>query len=289
MKSEKGFMHLLLAVEVLVLVFVVVFGVVKNVKEPEKSVDYIVSTQNHVVESETVQTEQTEVAETTETEEEADLEEVFSEEIQAQLDAMTLEEKVSQILMVSPEALTGSERVTIAGNGTRAALELYPVGGMLYAVSNYQGQAQMRNLVTGAQRMIFEQTGHYFYAAYMAESAGSPVMAAVWNGKEAALIELIRAGGNVDAVATEGLMILPYFETMAMASEQDSICCVAIGPNQLNAIEVLQAGADMICVTENLVEVYQNILDAVGTGELTENVINRATGHILTHKAAIAE
>lgn len=297
MKSEKGFIHLLIVTEVLILVFVIVFGVVKNVKEPEQSVDYIVSTQNPVTEPETeepeTETEQTEVVEETEiVEEEPVIEETFSEEILAQLETMTLEEKVSQMLMVSPEALTGSGRVTIAGNATRAALASYPVGGMLYATSNYLGQTQMRNLITGAQSISYERTGRYLYAAFIGESAGNKVISAVWNGDEETLIALMRAGGNVDAVTEEGLITIPYFEdmeTLAAASEQDGFVCVAIGPNQLNVVEVLQAGADMICVTEKLAEVHQSIIDAVSAGELTEDVINQAVGRILTQKAAISE
>ena len=120
MKAEKGFMRLLIVVEILVLVFVSVFAAVKYVNGPEESVDYVVSTQNNVLETEIsetegTETEQSEVVEETETVEPVP-EVVFSEEVQAILDEMTLEQKVAQMLMVSPEALTESGRVTIAGN-----------------------------------------------------------------------------------------------------------------------------------------------------------------------------
>ena len=47
------------------------------------------------------------------------------------LAGMTLREKICQMFVVYPSAITGVSKVTSAGEGTRQALEEWPVGGLL--------------------------------------------------------------------------------------------------------------------------------------------------------------
>ena len=67
------------------------------------------------------------------------------------LDGMTLHEKVCQLFIVSPEAITHVSTVVAAGETTRAALEQYPVGGFLYDRKNLQSQDQVSNMLAGVQ------------------------------------------------------------------------------------------------------------------------------------------
>lgn len=74
-------------------------------------------------------------------------------EIQAQekLETMTLEEKVYQLFMVTPEALTGVDTATVAGSATQAALAEKPVGGIVYFAKNLQEREQAMKLLSGTQ------------------------------------------------------------------------------------------------------------------------------------------
>ena len=63
------------------------------------------------------------------------------------LEGMTLREKVCQMFVVFPEALTGEEDVTQAGEAMRLALEEYPVGGLLYDTGNMVSRDQVRELL----------------------------------------------------------------------------------------------------------------------------------------------
>lgn len=60
---------------------------------------------------------------------------------------MTLEEKVCQMFMVTPECITGYTTVIAAGSVTQEALAEYPVGGMIYFASNLQDTAQTREML----------------------------------------------------------------------------------------------------------------------------------------------
>ena len=48
------------------------------------------------------------------------------------IENMTLEEKIAQMFFITPEALTGVNQVTGAGELTEAAFKNYPVGGIIY-------------------------------------------------------------------------------------------------------------------------------------------------------------
>lgn len=68
------------------------------------------------------------------------------------LGGMTLEEKVYQLFLITPEQLTGiSSPVVSAGEITRKALEQRPVGGMIYFAGNLVDQAQCEEMLTRVQ------------------------------------------------------------------------------------------------------------------------------------------
>ena len=76
------------------------------------------------------------------------------------LRGMTLEEKVAQMLVVTPETLTGvTGAVTVAGETTRAAFDRCPVGGVLYMGKNLQNPEQVRNLCGNMQQISRQRTG----------------------------------------------------------------------------------------------------------------------------------
>lgn len=64
---------------------------------------------------------------------------------------MTLREKVYQMFVVFPSAVTGVPVVTAAGETTRKALEQYPVGGFIYDKTNMVSKEQVRTMLTKVQ------------------------------------------------------------------------------------------------------------------------------------------
>ena len=67
------------------------------------------------------------------------------------LAGMSLREKVCQLFIVYPSAITGVSKVTAAGDATRQALEKYPVGGLLYDKTNMVSQEQVRTMLSNTQ------------------------------------------------------------------------------------------------------------------------------------------
>ena len=70
---------------------------------------------------------------------------------QAMVQNLTLEEKVCQLFVATPEALTGVNRATVAGDATREALSRLPVGGIVYFAQNLEDREQVMALLSGTQ------------------------------------------------------------------------------------------------------------------------------------------
>lgn len=72
---------------------------------------------------------------------------------------MTLEDKVAQMFMITPDALTGFEGVTAAGDTTKASYGNRPVGGIIYMGNNLKDREQTAAMLTNMQAIAQERTG----------------------------------------------------------------------------------------------------------------------------------
>lgn len=79
--------------------------------------------------------------------------------VQELLNSMTLEEKVCQLFMITPEALTGVETATQAGQATQNAYNEYPVGGIIYFSKNLRNPDQTRTMLANTQKYAQERMG----------------------------------------------------------------------------------------------------------------------------------
>ena len=95
----------------------------------------------------------------TETETESESEDGAEKEIQALIDWMPLEDKVAQLFMVTPEALTGYDQVTRAGTATRQAYEKMPVGGIVLMEQNLSEPEELKTMVSNLHSYSRERTG----------------------------------------------------------------------------------------------------------------------------------
>ena len=72
---------------------------------------------------------------------------------------MSLEDKVAQMFVITPEALTGYTSVTAAGDTTKTAYESRPVGGLIYMADNLLSTEQTTEMLTNMQNIAMERTG----------------------------------------------------------------------------------------------------------------------------------
>ncbi len=67
------------------------------------------------------------------------------------LQTMTLEQKLWQLFITTPEAITHVNLATRAGEATKTALQTYPVGGLCYFADNLKEAEQVRIMLTNTQ------------------------------------------------------------------------------------------------------------------------------------------
>ncbi|WP_455137691.1 glycoside hydrolase family 3 protein [Thermophilibacter sp.] len=86
-----------------------------------------------------------------------------ADELSARVDekiaALSLEQKVWQLFVVRPEAVTGVSTQTAAGEATRAALAERPVGGIVYFAANLLDADQTRSMLANTAAFGEEVTG----------------------------------------------------------------------------------------------------------------------------------
>ncbi len=70
---------------------------------------------------------------------------------QQYLAGMSTREKICQLFIVTPEVLTGEYGVYAAGDVTKAALNEYPVGGVIYFSDNLIDAAQTKTMIANTQ------------------------------------------------------------------------------------------------------------------------------------------
>ena len=89
----------------------------------------------------------------------AEISEPATEEVEEEVDdldvlvdsniaGMSLEDKVAGLFMITPEALTDVGKVVQAGDGTKTALETYPVGGLIYFDQNIVDSDQLKEMLS---------------------------------------------------------------------------------------------------------------------------------------------
>ena len=75
----------------------------------------------------------------------------YAQKVDEQMQKMSRREKICQLLMVTPERMTGEDLVTQAGDLTKDTLSSYPVGGVIYSQQNFIGDDQAKQLIADTQ------------------------------------------------------------------------------------------------------------------------------------------
>lgn len=294
MKQKRGAGMLLILCEAVVLILVLVLGIFHTFADPKKEKT---TTDTELQEDNLFEiTAETEAVETTTTEESLqseEPEESFSEEILAKVSDMTLEQKVAHLFLTTPESLTQNDRVTIAGEGTRSALEKYPVAGLVYTRNSFQGRNQFGALISGAQRYSYETNAEYLLlTSTQANDSGKLMISG-------AMLELIAADtiqGNEDKITflnpdsenPEGIPVYQY-QGVTIAGDLSDAAVSDTYPDGDAAMKALQAGADLLLVTDNFTATYDAVLAAISDSGLSEEALDQKVCRILTLKASMPQ
>lgn len=157
----------MIGLEGVILIFVLVFAILNPIK-------------NVVVENSGLKNEEqnnavvsTENEQESETEEEPNIQQlVYSDAVREKVLSMTVEQKVAQMFVTTPEQLTNMRQVTVTGNTTKNAISAIPVGGLIYSNINFEGSIQTASMTEALQAYYQEQFGFPLFMM-IAESGGA--------------------------------------------------------------------------------------------------------------------
>ena len=244
MRIPRSAASFLIAIEALAMVIVLVLCVVHPwTTNPKNDLD---GNNSEIVENQNGGQDNTEnligSGVSSETEMGSEIEEnevVFSEEVLAKVEAMTTEQKVAQLFIITPEALTGADKVTVTGNTTKSKLDQYPVGGLVYSSINFQGKAQVKNMLTGVQNHYTTQFGVPMFLM-ISEQGGadsSPLATTVHYTIEAAPSEIgatgdaqnaVKAATNISTYLKEAGFNVNLAPNVQVYSQTDSVSSIMV-------------------------------------------------------------
>lgn len=211
--------------------------------------------------------EQEEIEEETEPEEELETyteDDLLDEMIDVSIADMPLEDRVAGLFLTTPEALTGTDRATKAGEGTEAALAEYPVGGLVYSADNIQSEEQFSQMLADtlpkSKYQLFLILDDETDA--LSEDLSTYGINMEFTGKEEGSGEAFRTvslpslGGDS---GEEGLV------TVQITGEEDALADACL--------EAWENGAELLYVGEGIQSAYEGMLAEIqGDSELEDKV-----------------
>ncbi len=261
MKSKKGKRKLLfIIIAVALLVVGSGFGIYFLTKEDEIS--------NKAEDSELIIQTQEEASKENANEEENSLkeEDEFSE-VEETIQGMSIEEKVGQLIITTPSALTEIEVVVTAGETTRKSLESYPIGGLIYSSESLETKEELIQMLTTIQLyvkeplfLIAEQT---MVDSLTEMEADSKSIGFNFEKEEDQYYSIDKEGKRVELA-----------DIVIQDVEEET-----------EAIEALTtSNADMIFIGEDFKEVYHTLVNQVYQGEVAIEEIDSKLKRILEVK-----
>lgn len=143
--------------------------------------------------------------------------------------AMTLEQKVAQLFMVTPEALVEEvSQVTQAGDMTHEGVKTWPVGGIVYFAQNVLDPDQVTTMLSNV-RAFYEQDGNPVPFLAVDEEGGSVVRVA---GNEAFGVSdvgdaaALGVAGDAEAAKRAAVDIATYLKPLGFNMDFAPVCDV---------------------------------------------------------------
>lgn len=169
-QDTKNAMTLLAGVACIVVAFVIVIVLALSffLKDREEPVN---DTQV-VIETETETERETTVPET-----EEPIIDPMTQEAITVVAGMTLEQKVAQMFIVTPDELTGANGATVVGNTTKRVYAEYPVGGLVYEKDNFKTKEQTQEMLKAMEALSIETVALPIFLGVEEEGGKASVIA----------------------------------------------------------------------------------------------------------------
>ncbi len=197
-------------------------------------------------------------------------------EIRAMLAEMPLEQKVANLFVVYPEAISTEKVVTSAGEDLREMLTKYAVGGILFRTGNITGAEELKTLLSDIQGMNQELYGRDLFMFVAEEGAVNTIAGTI---PDVVAIDSANAIGSSEdsANAYNGFLHMGTVLAGYGVNANFGLCC-AVGDAETCYLEERLFGSDGELVADMVhsavsgltdQKIMPCLLDFPGEGELT--------------------
>lgn len=164
---------------------------------------------------------------------------------------MALEDKVAQMFVITPEALTGYTSVTAAGDTTKTAYESRPVGGLIYMADNLLSTEQTTEMLTNMQNIAMERTGLPAFLSVDEEGGTVARVAAneAFGVTNVGNMSDIGAAGDAQKAYDAGVTIGTYLKQLGFNVDYAPVADVLTNPGN-TAIGTRSFGSDASMVAD---------------------------------------
>ena len=210
---------------------------------------------------ETVETEVTEQPDEIQTGEVTD---PMYEQALQMAEGLTLEQRVAQMFMITPDALTGVDGATKAGDSTKAAYTQYPVGGLIYMSKNLTGTDQTIEMLSNMKNFSQETVGLPIFLGVDEEGGTVTRIASnsAFGVSDVGNMSAIGAMGDTQNAYNAGSTIGSYLNTLGFNMDFAPVADVLSNPDNTVVKDRSfgsdsQLVADMVCAEIQGLKEYQ--------------------------------
>lgn len=197
------------------------------------------------------------------------------QKVEKHLQNMSLEDKVAQLFVITPEALTNVGTVISAGEATQTAINQYPVGGLIYFDQNLQSSEQVKEMLTVTKNYYEQRTALELFTCV--DEEGGTVARVGSSGRfDVPAIEdmaQVGAAGNTDRAYEIGTTLGGYLSELGFNLDFAPDADVLVNPAN-TVIGVRSFGADATLVAQMVQRELQG-LEAAGV----YGVVKHFPGH----------
>lgn len=168
--------------------------------------------------------------------------------VEEMLDAMTLEDKIYQLFIVTPEALVnnGVSCVTESGDMTKNALQEKPVGGIIYFAQNLVDGEQTKCMISNAQMYAEERNGIGLWIAVDEEGGMVARVASKLGTTNYSSMEYYGSIGNTDEVYSVGQGIAADISSFGFNLDFAPVADINLNPNNELGDRIFSSDANVV-------------------------------------------
>lgn len=187
--------------------------------------------------------------------------------VESYIKSMSLENKISQLIITTPESLIGISQVVQAGAATRKKIYQDPVGGLIFSDKNFDTIVQIQEMINSI----------LIYNPY-------PIFIVL---DENAAIRVENTNTSLDNINVD--MLYKNKNLYISESEEEvelTNLIISTVETENQAIKLLKGEVEMIVIVSDYESFHKEIYNAVITGELSEEEINSKLRVVLEYKLA---